>query len=205
MQSTHVLRQRSLAIFGIMLVGATGAFAIPARADSASTPAPPPTAIHQTVTGVATVESVDQKTRQVLLTDPSGQRLTITAGSAVHNLAQVHAGDKVQITYQRAVAVQLAPLGSTLPAPTGEAAEARAARGQLPAGAAYMWVRVTVRVNAVDTANNTVTFTGPNGATHTALLRNPAMQNFASQLKPGDNVQIDYLQGVTINVQKMQP
>lgn len=199
MIATYLLRRLPRATLGAFVIGATGFLSSPTLA------APAPVIAQQTVTSVATVESIDQSTRQILLTDSSGNLVTIVAGPAVRNLAQVHAGDQVQLTYDQAIAVQMAPPGSNLPSPTGEVAASRAARGQLPAGAASMLVHVTVRVDAIDGASHTATFTGPNGVTHTVLLRSPAMQNFASKLKPGDNVHIDYLQAISISAQKMKP
>ena len=199
MIATYLLRHLPRTTIGAIVIGATGFLSSPTLA------APAPVIAQQTVTSVATVESIDQSTRQILLTDSSGNLVTIVAGPAVRNLAQVHAGDQVQLTYDQAIAVQMAPPGSNLPSPTGEVAASRAARGQLPAGAASVLVHVTVRVDAIDGASHTVTFTGPNGVTHTVLLRSPAMQNFASKLKPGDNVHIDYLQAVSISVQKVTP
>lgn len=206
MKWNYSLHRFSLAAVGAMVVSAAGVISGPAlAADSSSAGAPPPAMVQQAVTGVATVETIDRTTRQILLSDPSGNYLTITAGPGVRNLAQLHAGDQVEVTYQEAVAAQVAPPGSNVSAPSGESGAVRAARGELPAGAAYSVVRATVRVDAVDNANHTVTVTGANGVAHTILVRRPAMQEFASQLKPGDNVQIEYLQAVTIKTNKMQP
>src|ERR1700693_6207534 len=122
MTQNYLWRWISFATVGAILISAASVLTSPVRAESSSTPAPPPTAIQQTVTGVATVESVDQTTRQVLLSDPSGNLLTVTAGPGIRNLAQVHAGDQVHVIYQRAVAVRLASPGGSLPSPSREAA-----------------------------------------------------------------------------------
>ena len=54
------------------------------------------------VTSSATVESVDQSTRQVVLRDNAdGAVFTVTAGPEVRNLAQVEAGDQVRSTSTR--------------------------------------------------------------------------------------------------------
>jgi hypothetical protein len=54
------------------------------------------------------VESVDTSTRQVLLRTPDGARTTVVAGPEVRNLPQLKPGDRVTITYQEAIAVQMA-------------------------------------------------------------------------------------------------
>ena len=78
-------------------------------------PAPPPTSVAHTMQLVATVESVDMSTRQVLLQTPDGARATVVAGPEVRNLPQVRAGDSVTVTYQEAIAVQMAQPGTAPP------------------------------------------------------------------------------------------
>lgn len=163
---------------------------------------PAPTVVAVNATGVAVVESVDQTARQILLRDASGDLLTVDVGPKVRNLAQVQPGDKVVIQLTKAVGVQLVPPGTAPPAPQAEQGAARAAAGQLPAGAAYQLVNTTVTFVSYDKANHQVTFTDPSGATHTIALVTPPMQHFASKLKSGQQVQVAYLQAISIAVQK---
>jgi hypothetical protein len=172
------------------------AFAMQAKAQ------PVPTAVQQTTTSVAVVESVDYGTRQVLLSEPSGDLVTVVAGPEVRNFNQIKAGDQVVMTFQEAVAAQLSAPGGTLPAPSAQSGAMRAARGELPAGAAYTLVDVHVRVDSVDAATNTVNFTRADGSKGSIVVQNPAMQKFASGLKPGDNVEVQALQAITIQVKK---
>jgi hypothetical protein len=165
--------------------------------------APPPTIVAKSLTAVAIVETTDPATRQVLLSGPGGKLLTVTAGPEIRNFAQIQPGDRLVLTLRKAVAVQVAPRGSALPPPSGVAGAARAARGELPAGAGFMAVEVQVRVDAIDRANHTVTFTDPDGVSHTAELHNPAMIRFVNKLRVGDNVQIEYLQSVSITLHPM--
>jgi hypothetical protein len=99
--------------------------------------APPSAVVEDYVAAVAVLESVDQRSRDVLLRGPAGRLLTVKAGPEVRNLAQVRAGDRVRIAYQQAVAVQLSPPGGALPPAERDTAAVRAARGARPAGAAY--------------------------------------------------------------------
>lgn len=190
------LRQSTMAVAGALMLALGGAMAAPALAA-----APPPTMVAKTLTAVATVETVDPTTRQVLLSGPEGRLLTVTAGPEIRNFNQIQAGDRLILTFRRAVAVQLAPAGSTLPQPTGVGGTARAARGELPAGAGFMAVEAQVRVEAIDRKAHTVTFTDADGVSHAVELHNPAMLRFANKLKVGDNVQVDYLQSVSIKLQ----
>ncbi len=163
---------------------------------------PAPAAVQQTVTVTATVETVDMTTRQVLLSGPKGALLTVVAGKDVQNLSQLKAGDHVVLTGQRAVAVRVGKPGQKLAPPTLQGAAVRAVRGELPAGAAYELVNVNVRINKVDKKTHTVSFTRADGSTGEVTVENPHLQAFAGQLKPGDNVELAYLQAVSIVAQK---
>jgi hypothetical protein len=173
-----------------------GAFAMPAKAQ------PAPTSIQKTETSVAVVESVDHATRQVLLSDSSGNLETVVAGPQVRNLDRVAAGDHVVLTFSQAIAVQLTPPGQPLPGPAAVAVAVRAAKGELPAGAAYAVVDLHARITTVDKKTNTVSFTRADGSAGTIQVQNPSLRKFAAGLKTGDTVELQYLQAVTITVQK---
>jgi hypothetical protein len=55
----------------------------------------------------ATVESVDQQTREVRLRAPDGRTLAVVAGPEVRNLPELKAGDVVRVTYYESVAARL--------------------------------------------------------------------------------------------------
>ena len=82
------------------------------------------------VTATATVEAVDQETRQVTLRDDvDGTAFTVTAGPEVRNLPQLAAGDHVQIDYYRSLTVAMAD-----PADSGEPLTAAAAAARPEGG-----------------------------------------------------------------------
>jgi hypothetical protein len=159
---------------------------------------PTPTWSGHTTTTTVIVETVDQKTRQVLLSGPQGELATVIAGPEVRNLAQLKAGDRLVITQRKAVAVQLAPTGQPLALPSVQSAGVRAARGQLPAGGTLELVTSTVAVTSVDTDTHTVHFTRADGSAGEAVVNDPNLQTFAAGLKPGDHVTISFLQSISI-------
>jgi len=164
---------------------------------------PTPTWTGQTTTKTVIVETVDQKTRQVLLSGPQGELATIVAGPEVRNLAQLKAGDRLVITQKKAVAVKLAPTGQPLAMPSVHSAGVRAARGQLPAGGSLELVTSTVAVTSVDEDTHTVNFTRADGSAGQAVVNDPNLQKFAEGLKPGDHVTISFLQSISIVTQPM--
>ena len=192
------MRSRSTlsAAVGALLLSLLGACQSPA-------PPPPPASVAHTKQLVATVESVDMTTRQVLLRTPDGARATVVAGPEVRNLPQLGAGDRVTVTYQQAVAVQMAQPGTAPPNAASVAAQ-RAALGQLPGGAVSSVVTARVAVVSAAPDGTSVTFTGPNGVTHTAEVRDPQMQAFVQRLRPGDQVDVGYANELAVSVEPMQ-
>lgn len=188
-------RRTTLAAASALMLALGATYAAPAFAAD-----PQPTMVEKTLTAVAIVESTDPTTREVLLSGPDGRLLTVVAGPEVRNFNQIQAGDHLVLTFRKAVAVQLAPADKTLPQPVGVVGATRAARGALPAGSGFMAMSVQVTIDSIDRRAHTVTFTDPQGVTHIVELHNPAMIHFADKLKKGDNVQINYLQSVSIKL-----
>jgi hypothetical protein len=182
------------AAVGALLLSALGA---------CQSPAPPPTSVAHTKQLVATVESVDMSTRQVLLRTPDGARATVVAGPEVRNLPQLRAGDRVTISYQEAIAVQMAQPGSAPPDAAALVAQ-RAVPGQLPGGAVRGVVAARVTVVSVAPDGTSVTFIGPRRVLHTADVRDPRMQSFVQRLKPGDQVDVRYANELAVRVEPMQ-
>jgi hypothetical protein len=168
---------------------------------AACQPQPTPTGavISDTVTVVATIESVNPQTREVVLIGQDGHRLFLRLGPEVQNFAQLRAGQRVQATYHQAFAAQIAPAGSSAP-PELALAAGRAAPGELPAAAVAGGVRVRVTITAVYLATNTVAFVGPRGIERSVYVRDPAMQALLRTLQPGSQVDLTYVEAVTVNV-----
>jgi hypothetical protein len=164
--------------------------------------APEPTAIGAVQTFEAIVESVDPGTREILVSTPSGRLATIVAGPQVRNFSQIKPGDKIKLTYQQEVAVKLAPPGTPMPGTLVGVGTGRAALGKLPAGAAFEVVQAQVKIDAVDKATGKVDFTRADGTTGSIVPRHADMLAFARQLKPGDQVDIAFVQALTVVVEK---
>ncbi|MFC3127179.1 hypothetical protein ACFOD4_19095 [Pseudoroseomonas globiformis] len=153
----------------------------------------------------AVVESVDLRARQVLLRLPDDHLATAQVGPEIRNLAQVKAGDTLQVDYREAVAIAMASPGDGRPPVSGGAAASRAEPGERPAGAAGDAIRVRVRIDNVDAAGRTVTFTGPRGMQRRVAVRNERVWDFARSLSPGDQVDISYAEALVVSVQPRRP
>lgn len=162
-------------------------------------PAPTGAVISDTASLVATIELADPQTREVVLIGPDGHRLLMKLGSEVQNFAQLRPGQRVQASYRQAFAAQIAPAGSSAP-PELALAAGRAAPGQLPGAGVAGGVRVRVTITAVYRATNTVAFVGPRGIERVVYVRDPAMQALLRTLQPGSQVDLTYVEAVTVNV-----
>ena len=173
---------RLLLALGVGMVGALSA---------CQTPPPLPTAVARTEQFVATVVSVDMTTREVVLSTPDGRQTTVVAGPDVTNLGRLNPGDKLTITFNDAIAVQMATPGSP---PVGTGASVTAANGRS--------INTTARVTIVSAATDgsSVTFTGPNGVTHTVDVQDPGMQAFVQRLKAGDQVDVAYSAEIAVRL-----
>src|SRR5689334_11606359 len=123
----------------------------------------------------ATVESVDQAQRSVLLRGPQGGLLTVVAGPEVRNLAQVKPGDRVVVRYREALAAGLAKPGTEPIVQATERAD-RAPLGEKPAGAVEQSIRVRVKITHIDKRHNLVSFIGPARIERTTEVYDPEMQ-----------------------------
>lgn len=177
-------------------------FALGACASAPPEPvAPPaPTVVSTAKEAVGVVQRVNPRTRQVTIRTPSEGLVTVTVGPEVQNFSRIRRGDRVRVRFEEAVAVQIAPRGTRLPAELDIGA-ARAPAGERPAGAMVATVRDTVTVNAVDTANNTVTFTTSRGVRRTLPVRTPEMQAFIRTIRPGQRVNVAIAEAMAISVE----
>ena len=154
--------------------------------------------IGETASITATVEAIDQKTREVTLKGPKGGVVTFVAGPEVKNLAQVKKGDELVVEYAHALAIDLKKSAKTAVSRTIVEGGKAAAPGQKPGVVAARQVNVTAKIDAIDTKTNVVTLTG---VEHTVDLKvkDPAvLKNF----KVGDFVDAVYAEAIAINVQK---
>lgn len=191
------IRPFLIGITGALMI-ACGAGALPSAAQAAS---PAPMIVARTAHMVAIVETVDPTTRQILLSGPRGRLVTLVAGPAVRNFNQIHSGDRLSLTFRRAVAVAVAAPAEPLAAPAGIAGARRAALGAMPGGGAFITVSAVVQIDSIDRRAHTVTFTNAAGEKRTIAIADPALQHFARKLKAGDKVRLDYLQSVSVAVQ----
>ncbi len=176
----------------------------PAAAPKAAAPAAEPAkapevrVAGETAKITATVEAIDQKTREVTLKGPKGNKVSFVAGPEVKNLAQVQKGDEVVVEYAQALAMELQKSKKTAVSRTITEGAKSAAPGQMPGVVAARQINFVAKVDAIDTKTNVVTLSG---VEHTVDLKvkDPAvLKNF----KAGDFVEGAYIEAMAVSVQK---
>lgn len=177
---------------------APAAPAAAAKAPAAPAPAKDIAAVGEVAKITATVEAIDQKTREVTLKGPKGNKVSFVAGPEVKNLAQVNKGDEVVIEYAHALAMDLKKSTKTAASRTIKEGGKAAAPGQKPGMVVAREIAFVAKVDAIDTKTNVVTLSG---VEHTVDLKvkDPAvLKNF----KAGDFVEGAYIEALAVSVQK---
>jgi hypothetical protein len=148
-------------------------------------------------TVTATVEDINQATREVTLKDTqSGAKVSFVAGPEVKNLALVAKGDLVTIAYGEAIGVKLEKTTSTVRERTVTEGGKRTKEDGKPGMVAMREVAVTASVEKID--KNHVTLRGPEH-TETITVKDPEV---LKKVKVGDFVKAVYTEAVAIKVEK---
>lgn len=187
-----------LAVGGALLVAQATSSAVLAQGAQ-----PSGATVAYTTEAAATVESIDQQTRKVVLRGPGGNLFEVHAGPAVENLSRVKQGDRVVVRYVEALAASLARPGQGGGGTAStQAGIARNAPGQsAPTGTVSDQIRSTVTISAIDKATHAVTITGAANRTETVRVQDPEMQRFVDTLKVGDRVDLIYTESLAVAVE----
>ncbi len=202
--TTSAIRRIALST---LLVAAAGCSSKPSPP-----PPPPPTPTPATlpsgtlesrlITATAKVKKIDLKTRKVTIEQPDGSVITVTVGQEVRNLAQVKAGDLINVSYYESIAFAVRKPGDATPGVTVAADATRAQPGSRPGAAAASVVTVTTTISAIDKQAGTVTLTGPDGEKTTIKVRDPRNLD---RVAVGDLVEITFSEAAAIAVEEIQP
>jgi len=162
----------------------------------------------QTTTINAVVETVDPNSRELLLRGDSGAQsgrlLSMVVSPRVQRLNQIRPGDHVTVTYYQAIAAQVVNAFSGASQTAETASVYRGETATRPNGEVTRVRRGRVTITAVNPASNTVSFIGPANIERTVTARNPQVQGFIRQLRPGQQVDIVYEEALAISVEPMR-
>jgi hypothetical protein len=111
----------------------------------------------------AVVTDIDVGKRLVTLKGSDGNEETIEVGPDVRNLAQVHRGDEVVVTYYESMVFQLYKPGQAKPGSSAAQVGERAKPGEKPGAVGAEAVTITATVEKVDKQKPSITLWGPDG------------------------------------------
>ena len=190
---------RLVLALAVALGGSAGALAQQPATNSTSAVATAPgkALVTDVVKTTATVVAVDSGTRVITLKRQDGKVVTMTAGEEVRNFPQIKVGDRVDVEYGRALALELRKGNAAKASANETAVVAAAPQGEKPAAGAMREVTVLADVIGVDTANKIVTLKGPAGNVVEMRVKDPAQ---LANIKKGDQVQAVYTESLAIKV-----
>ncbi len=169
---------------------------LPLAVSAAEPAAEPGMLIEDAAVAVATVTAIDQKTREITLKGPEGDKVSFTAGPEVRNFDQIKRGDRVMMSYFEGFAVALGPKGSGATAEIAALEVTRAKKGDKPAMSLTGRTAASGTVKAIDNKNRLVTLQGPE---RTVVLE-VADDVDLSNIKVGDTVEAAYIASYAVQV-----
>lgn len=146
---------------------------------------------------VATVESVDLDTREVVLRDGDGEVIRFVAGEEVRNLAQVEVGDQVMVEHSIGLLLMAAPATGEEPMRADVLDVWLAELGQKPGVRIEHTAAAVGTVTAVDADARTVTI---RGVERTVVLE-AAEDIDLDAIDVGDEVNAFFQESIVISVE----
>ena len=147
------------------------------------------------VTVKGTIEAIDHDLRVLTLKDEKGEFKTIDIPQSATRFSELKIGDTVTIRYYDNVVFRLKPAGE--PDVDSAGAAMTPAKAAEPAGTAAVQRTITAKIEAIDPAVPSITFTGPNGWKYSRRVEDKAV---LAQVKVGDRVDITWTEAVLIEV-----
>jgi hypothetical protein len=155
------------------------------------------------VTVTASVEAIDQTSREVTLKGPLGNSVTFTVDQRVKRLNEVKVGDLIRADYYVSWAAELRK-------PTAEEkktplvmldAAGKAPPGTTPAAGGLRRFKVVTTVEGLDRPTQTITVKGPRGNFLTARVADPSR---LTQVRIGETVVVTYTEALAISLEKVE-
>ena len=185
-------------IVGVWALSMTLALPLAAQQSTTVVGKGPGVAVTETTVKVtAIITAIDQATREVSLKGPPGREVTVTAGPEVKNFAQMKVGDRVNVEYVEALALELKKGSTAAVGSTAQVGAGTAKSGARPAGIVGQQVTVTAEVVALDPESQTVTLRGPR-RTVDLKVADPAQFKLVAK---GDRVEVTYTEAIAIAVE----
>jgi hypothetical protein len=155
------------------------------------------------VTVTASVEAIDQTSREVTLKGPLGNSVTFTVDQRVKRLNEVKVGDLVRADYYISIAAELRkPTRDEEKVPFRMIdAAGKAPPGTSPAAGGLRRFKVVTTIEGLDRPTQTVTVKGPRGNYLTARIADPSN---LTKMRIGDHIVVTYTEALAISLEKAE-
>lgn len=151
----------------------------------------------------ASVEAIDQASREVTLKGPLGNSVTFTVDQRVKRLNEIKVGDLIRADYYVSFAAELRkPTAAEKKTPFVMLdAAGKAPPGTSPAAGGLRRFKVVTTVEGLDRPTETVTVKGPRGNFLTARVADPAR---LTQMRIGETIVVTYTEALAISLEKAE-
>ena len=139
------------------------------------------------------VTKIDPATRTVTLKNNDGET-SIVAGPEVKNFAEIKVGDRFDVVYELAVAIELVKVKN--PGTTSEqvsTSTTTAPQGDKPGMITTNTVTATATIEAIDATKNVVSLKGPQGNIFKVKVQNPDLMK---DIAVNDQVKVVYTEAI---------
>jgi Cu/Ag efflux protein CusF len=149
----------------------------------------------ETVTTMATIESIETSSRQVTLKNEDGTYEVLTVPASVKRFDSLKVGDKVKAHYYENIVLRLkAPGEKDVDTATGAVTPGT---GAGPAGTLATQRTITATITSIDRNVPSITFKGPNGWTYSSRVEDKAT---LAKVKEGDKVDITWTTAALVSI-----
>ncbi|AQS84884.1 MAG: hypothetical protein ABF876_07875 [Acetobacter aceti] len=179
------------AVLAAMMSGCTSTVLLAERAAAQSV-------ITSTNNTVATVESVDATTGEVLLRAEDGELFTLDVPVKRHALPHLDVGDRLKLRSIKTLDATLAAPDS--PAPESTTSTARGYANRHPHGTLISFRRRRVSVVSTDVQAHTLTVIDSAGAQREVVVKQKIFLPMLAQLKKNDKVDVTTMDAVSFTV-----
>ncbi len=161
--------------------------------------APAAAQVTKTLTGeqktmTATVEAIEQSSREVTLKKPDGTYVTVTVPDSVTRFSQLKIGDSVTAHYYENMVLRLKEPGEK--SVDSAAASVTPTPGAKPTGTSATQRTITATITDIDQSVPSITFSGPNGWKYSSKVED---KKALAKVKVGDKVDITWTQAMLIS------
>ena len=136
---------------------------------------------------------IDAATRTITLKNQDGET-SIVAGPEVKNFAEIKVGDRFDVVYELAVAIELVKMKNPgAPSEQVTTSTATAPQGDKPGMITTNTVTAVANVEAIDAVKNTVSLKGPQGNIFKVKVQNPDLMK---DIAVNDQVKVVYAEAI---------